>query len=137
MPLGIVMQLAIGSPCIIFLLFILSFMHVNLEFFAVGTTFICSLRLRLGQVVYALYAWSRFTLHYFLLLYVFLFHHLDILECVILNCILLMVPHLIHTMYTHLLSYINPWFCFVQDSGALTYHNRNEEFSKLEPMVDD
>ena len=95
MPLGIVMQLAIWSPCIIFLLFILSFMHVKWEFFALGTTFICSLRLRLGQVVYALYAWSRFTLHCFLLLYVFLFHLLDILECVVLNCILLMVPHLI------------------------------------------
>ena len=68
-------------------------MHVNCEFFALGTTFICLLRLWLGQVVYALYAWSRFTLHYFRLLYVFLFHLLYILECVVLNYILLMVPH--------------------------------------------
>ena len=81
-------------------------MHVNCEFFALGTTFICSLRLRLDQVVYALCEWSRFTLHYFLLLYVFLFHLLDILECVVLNCILLMVPHLIHKCthtYCHIL----------------------------------
>ena len=39
--------------------------------------------------------------------------------CVVLNCILLMVPHLIHRMYTHLLSYINPWICSVQDPGPL------------------
>ena len=36
-----------------------------------------------------------------------------------------------------LLSYINPWFCCVQDLGALTFHSRSEEFSKLESMVDD
>ena len=39
--------------------------------------------------------------------------------CVVLNCIILMVPHLIHRMYTHLLSYINPWICSVQDPGPL------------------
>ena len=33
--------------------------------------------------------------------------------CIVLNCILLMVPHLIHRIYTHIMSYINPWFCFV------------------------
>ena len=33
--------------------------------------------------------------------------------------------------------YINPWFCRVQDPGALTCHSRNEEFTNLEPMVDD
>ena len=31
--------------------------------------------------------------------------------CVVLNCILLMVPYLIHRMYTHIISYTNPWFC--------------------------
>ncbi|KAL0013285.1 hypothetical protein SO802_000354 [Lithocarpus litseifolius] len=40
-------------------------------------------------------------------------------------------------MYTHLLSYINPWLCCVQDVGALTYRSHSEEFSKLKPMVDD
>ena len=106
-------------------------MHINCEFFALGTTFICSLRLRLGQVV-----WSRFNLHCFLLLYVFLFHLLDILEYVVLNCILLMVPHLIHKC-THLLSYINLWFRCVQDLGALSCRSHSEEYSKLEPMMDD
>ena len=33
--------------------------------------------------------------------------------------------------------YINPWLCRVQDPGALTYRNSNEEFTNLEPMVDD
>ena len=36
----------------------------------------------------------------------------------------------------HLLSYINPWFHFVQDPGSLTCHGRTEEFSNREPMVD-
>ena len=45
--------------------------------------------------------------------------------------------HLIHTIYTHLLSYINPWFCSVQDSGSLTCRSRSEEFFNQEPMVDD
>ncbi|KAL0004183.1 hypothetical protein SO802_011744 [Lithocarpus litseifolius] len=40
-------------------------------------------------------------------------------------------------MYTDLLSFIDPWFCCVQDLTALTCRSRNEEFSKLEPMVDD
>ena len=48
-----------------------------------------------------------------------------------------MYTHLIHTMYMHLLSYVNPWFYFVQDLGSLTYRSRSEEFSNLEPMVDD
>ena len=39
--------------------------------------------------------------------------------CVVLNYVILMVPHLIHRMYTHLLSYINPWICSVQDPGPL------------------
>ena len=39
--------------------------------------------------------------------------------------------------YTHLLSYINPWFCSVQDPGSVTCHSRNSEFSNREPMVDD
>ena len=37
----------------------------------------------------------------------------------------------------HLLSYVNPWFCFVQDPGSLTCRSRSEEFSNREPMVDD
>ena len=57
--------------------------------------------------------------------------------CVVLNCILLMVPQLIHTMYTHLLSYINPWLCSMQDLGSLTCYSRSEEFSNLEPMAND
>ena len=57
--------------------------------------------------------------------------------CVVLNCILLMVPHLIHTMYMHLLSYINPWFYSMQVPRSLTCRSRSEEFSNLEPMVDD
>ena len=32
--------------------------------------------------------------------------------------------------------YINPWFCRIQDPGALNCRNRNEEFNNLEPMVD-
>ena len=48
-----------------------------------------------------------------------------------------MYMHLIHTMYTHLLSYINLWFCSVQDPGSLTCHSHSEEFSNQEPMVDD
>ena len=35
------------------------------------------------------------------------------------------------------LSYINPWFYFVQDPESLTYRSRSEEFSNQEPMVDD
>ena len=31
--------------------------------------------------------------------------------------------------------YINPWFCRIQDPGALNCRNRNEEFNNLEPMV--
>ena len=57
--------------------------------------------------------------------------------CYVLNCILLMVPHLIHRMYTHIISYVNPWFCSVQDPGSLTCRSRSEEFTNLEPMVDD
>ena len=57
--------------------------------------------------------------------------------CYVLNCILLMVPHLIHRMYKHIMSYINPWFCSVQDPGSLTCRSRSEEFTNLEPMVDD
>ena len=57
--------------------------------------------------------------------------------CYVLNCILLMVPHLIHRMYTHIMSYINPWFCSVQDPGSLTCCSCSEEFTNLEPMVDD
>ena len=48
-----------------------------------------------------------------------------------------MYTDLIHTMYTHLLSYINPWFCFMQDPGSLTCYSRSEKFSNREPMVDD
>ena len=48
-----------------------------------------------------------------------------------------MYTHLIHTMYMHLLSYVNPWFRFVQDPGSLTCHSRTEKFSNREPMVDD
>ena len=48
-----------------------------------------------------------------------------------------MYTHLIHTMYTHLLTYINPWFCSMQDLGSLTCCSRSEEFSNWEPMVDD
>ena len=48
-----------------------------------------------------------------------------------------MVPHLIQRMYTYLLLYINPWFYFMQDPGSLTYRSRSEEFTNLEPMVDD
>ena len=44
--------------------------------------------------------------------------------CYVLNCILLML-------------YINPWFCSVQDPGSLTCRNHSEEFTNLEPMVDD
>ena len=40
-------------------------------------------------------------------------------------------------MYMHLLSYVNPWFRFVQDLGSLTCRSRTEEFSNREPMVDD
>ena len=47
-----------------------------------------------------------------------------------------MYMHLIHIMYTHLLSYINPWFCFVQDLGSLICRSRSEEFSNRDPMVD-
>ena len=47
-----------------------------------------------------------------------------------------MFMHLIHTMYTHLLSYINPWFCSMQDPGFVTYSSRSLEFSNREPMVD-
>ena len=36
----------------------------------------------------------------------------------------------------HLLSYVNPWFCFVQDPGSLTYRSYSEEFSNQEPMVE-
>jgi len=56
--------------------------------------------------------------------------------CVVLNCILLMVSHLIHRMYTHLLSNINPWFCFVQDPRSFTCRSHSEKFTNLEPMVD-
>ena len=48
-----------------------------------------------------------------------------------------MYMHLIHTMYMHLLSYVNPWLCFVQDPGSLTCRTRSEEFSNRERMVDD
>ena len=48
-----------------------------------------------------------------------------------------MYTHLIHTMYTHLLSYINQWFCSMQDLGSLTCRNRSEKFSNREPMVED
>ena len=48
-----------------------------------------------------------------------------------------MSTHLIHTMYTLHLSYINPWFCSVQDLGTLTCRSRSSEFSNREPMVDD
>ena len=48
-----------------------------------------------------------------------------------------MFMHLIHTMYTHLLLYINPWFCSMQDPGFVTYRSRSSEFSNREPMVDD
>ena len=37
----------------------------------------------------------------------------------------------------HLLSYVNPWLCFVQDPGSLTCRTRSEEFSNRERMVDD
>ena len=37
----------------------------------------------------------------------------------------------------HLLTYVNPWFYFVQDLGSLTYHSCSEEFFNREPMVDD
>ena len=37
----------------------------------------------------------------------------------------------------NLLSYVNPWLCFVQDPGSLKCHTRSEEFSNREPMVDD
>ena len=40
-------------------------------------------------------------------------------------------------MYTLQLSYINPWFCSVQDPGTLTCRSRSSEFSNQEPMVDD
>ena len=40
-------------------------------------------------------------------------------------------------MYTLQLSYINPWFCSVQDLGTLTYRSCSSEFSNREPMVDD
>ena len=33
--------------------------------------------------------------------------------------------------------YINPWFCRVQDLGALSCRSYNEKFTNLEPMVDD
>ena len=33
--------------------------------------------------------------------------------------------------------YINSWFYRVQDLGALSYRSYNEEFTNLEPMVDD
>ena len=45
--------------------------------------------------------------------------------------------HLIHTMYMHLLSYVNPWFHFVPDPGSLTCRSRTKEFSNRELMVDD
>ena len=45
--------------------------------------------------------------------------------------------HLIHTMYTYLLLYINPWFCSVQDPGSITCCSCSSEFSKQPPMVDD
>ena len=48
-----------------------------------------------------------------------------------------MYTHLIHTMYMHLLSYINLWFRFMQDPGSLTCRGCTEEFSNREPMVDD
>ena len=48
-----------------------------------------------------------------------------------------MYTHLIRTMYMHLLSYVNPWFYFVQDPRSLTYRSRSEEFFNREPMVDD
>ena len=57
--------------------------------------------------------------------------------CVVLNYILLMVPHLIHRMYKHMLSYINPLFYSMQDLGSLTCCSRSEEFTNLELMVDD
>ena len=48
-----------------------------------------------------------------------------------------MYMHLIHTMYTLQLSYINPWFCSVQDPGTLICCSRSSEFSNREPKVDD
>ena len=48
-----------------------------------------------------------------------------------------MYMHLIHTMYMYLLSYINPWFCSVQDPGSIICHSRSSKFSKQPPMVDD
>ena len=48
-----------------------------------------------------------------------------------------MYTHLIHTMYTHVLSYINPWFCSVQDPRSLTCHTCSSEFFNREAMVDD
>ena len=48
-----------------------------------------------------------------------------------------MYMHLIHTMYTPQLSYINPWLCSVQDPGTLTCRSRSSEFSNRESMVDD
>ena len=50
---------------------------------------------------------------------------------------LLVHMHLIHTMYTYLLSYINPWFYYVQDPGSITCRSRSSEFSKQPPVVDD
>ena len=35
------------------------------------------------------------------------------------------------------MSYINSWFCSVQDLGTLTCCSRSSEFSNREPMVDD
>ena len=35
------------------------------------------------------------------------------------------------------LSYIKPWFCFVQDLGTFTCRSRSLEFSNREPVVDD
>ena len=37
----------------------------------------------------------------------------------------------------YLLSYINPWFCSVQDPGSIICHSRSSKFSKQPPMVDD
>ena len=50
---------------------------------------------------------------------------------------LLMHMHLIHTMYTYLLSYIKYALFYVQDPRSITCRSRSSEFSKQPPMVDD
>ena len=50
---------------------------------------------------------------------------------------LLLHMHLIHTMYTYLLSYIKYALFYVQDPRSITCRSRSSEFSKQPPMVDD